>query len=139
MTRILSEPHMPAESWRRQLDDWIGEVSAVIEQAASWAAKRGWATRQEPKIIAEEIFGSYEAPRLLIHTPTGRLLLDPVAKSIVGAEGRIDFCVIPSYDSVAVVKSDAGWMLLPDARNGPPVAWSEETFEKASLELLKRQ
>jgi hypothetical protein len=139
MTKILAGPRVPSENWQQNLADWITEVGALINQAQKWAETRGWATRQDQKIITEEIFGTYEAPALLIHTPGGRLLLDPVARNTVGAEGRLDFCVMPSYDSVALVKVDGGWTFLPDAQNGLRLPWTEEAFEKLALELLNRQ
>ena len=31
---------------------------------------------------------------------------------VVGADGRLDFCVMPSYDSVALVKTEGSWKFL---------------------------
>lgn len=76
-------------------------------------------------------------PRLLVHLPQGRLLLDPVARYVVGAEGRFDFCVLPSFDSIPLVRIDGNWHLA--ARKKPGRRWSEDLFEKTALEILKHQ
>jgi hypothetical protein len=139
MTNVLAEPRRPAENWQQKLDAWIAEVGEIIRQARVWAEKRGWAAREDQKVITEEVIGTYQAPTLLVHTPQGRLLLDPVARYVLGADGRLDFCVMPSYDSVQLVKSDGAWAFYSTSRNDLLLPWSEEAFEKVALELLKLQ
>ncbi|HEX5444044.1 MAG TPA: hypothetical protein VFW87_09460, partial [Pirellulales bacterium] len=84
-------------------------------------------TKLDTKKITEEVIGTYEAPRLLIHAPEARFLLDPIAKCVVGAAGRIDFCVIPSYDAVPLVKIDGGWRFLLGGGNPRELGWSDES------------
>ena len=139
MTKVLVEPRRPIDNWQQKLDMWTADVQTVINQAKAWAEKRGWSTIQDQKIITEEIIGTYEVPRLLIHTPMGRLLLEPVARSIIGAEGRFDFCVIPSYDSVMLVKTNGTWTFFSNTQKNLEQSWSEESFEKVAHELLKLQ
>jgi len=139
MSKVLAEPSRPVEDWRLVLDAWIAEVAQVVGQAKAWADKRGWATKEDQKRITEGGLGTYEAPRLLIHTPQGRLLLDPVARDVVGAAGRLDFCAMPSYDSVPLVKEEGHWRFFSVARTDLHLPWSEEAFEKVAQELLQLQ
>lgn len=139
MTRILAEPRRPVENWQHELHAWIAEVEEVLSQAKSWADKRGWATKQDQKVLTEEAMGTYEAPRLLIHSPQGRLLLDPAARYVVGAEGRFDFCVMPSYDAVPLVKTGGTWGFSSTSPQDLDLPWSEEAFEKVALKLLQMQ
>jgi hypothetical protein len=139
MTKILAEPRRPADNWQEKLGTWIGEVEQIIKQASTWAEQRGWATKVDQKVITEARIGTYEAPTLLVHTPKGRLLLEPVARDIVGADGRLDFCVMPSYDSVALVKTDGTWGFFSNTRKDLVLPWSEQGFEAVALELLKLQ
>jgi hypothetical protein len=139
MTKILAEPQRPVEDWQKKLDAWIADGQEIINQAKAWAERRGWATRQGNRVITEEIIGTYEAPTLLIHAPQGRLLLEPVARYIVGGQGRFDFCVMPSYDSMALVRTEEGWGFLAPTPNDVNIPWSEESFEKIALKLLKMQ
>jgi hypothetical protein len=139
MNKNLALPRLPVENWQQSHEEWIGEVRQLIQNARAWAEKRDWAVKQDQKIITEEIFGTYEAPLLLIHTPQGRLLFEPIARYVLGAEGRFDFCVMPSYDSIPLVKTDDGWEFYSTARKDLSLPWSEKAFETVALELLKMQ
>ena len=139
MTKVLAEPRRPVDDWRQILDAWIAEVEQIICQARGWAEKRGWATKESQKVVTEGGLGTYEVPKLLIHTPEGRLLLDPVAREVVGAAGRLEFCVMPSYDSVAIINQEGIWRFFSLSRTDLNAPWSEEAFEKVALELLKLQ
>jgi len=139
MGKVIAEPRRPVDSWQQRLDEWIGELQEIIGQAKNWAEKRDWSTKEDQKVIAEENIGTYEAPTLLIHTAQGRLLLDPIARSVVGAEGRIDFCAMPSYDAVSLVKAEEAWAFFSMSRDDLRLPWCEDSFEKVALELLKMQ
>ena len=139
MTKVLATPRRPVENWQQKLDLWTTEVQEIIDQAKAWAESRGWATIQDQKIITEEVIGSYEVSRLLIHAPQGRLLLEPVARFVVDAEGRFDFCALPSYDSVLLATPGGGWAFYSLAKQGSELCWSEESFDKVAHELLTQQ
>lgn len=135
----MSPALAPAADREQALRDWTGRVTTLLDQAEAWAARAGWACRSDPKPAAEEALGAYEVPVLLIHTPQGRLLLDPIARNVVGADGRVDFCALPSYDSYAVVGTGGGWRVYPPERDAAGLAWSEETFLATAAELLARR
>ena len=137
MTNVIEQPRRPVADWQQKLDEWLADVQAVIEQARDWAEQQGWATRQDQKRITEEAFGTYEVPVLLIHTPQGRLLLDPIARHIVAAEGRIEFCAMPSYDSEVLIKVKGKWSFVPTAHTPSRLPWSEKSFQQVAHELLK--
>ncbi len=137
MTKVIEQPRRPLVDWQHKLDAWLEDVHEIIHQASHWAEQRGWSTQQDQKLVTEEVIGTYEAPRLLIHTPQGRLLLDPIARYVVGAEGRFEFCVMPSYDSVLLIKSDGNWKFFSTSRMDLNLPWSEQSFEQVALELLK--
>ncbi|MEO6808302.1 MAG: hypothetical protein ABI353_04235, partial [Isosphaeraceae bacterium] len=88
--------------------------------------------------ITELDLGSYTVPRLLIHAIFGRLLLDPVARFVPGATGLIDFFVIPSYDSMLIIRTPEGWFLLEGDAEGPRVPWSEQALVDAAKRLSTR-
>jgi hypothetical protein len=144
---VIKESHVSQQTLPQQTvgkcdgerDAWLQDVEAVMRQAENWSRKRDWATRRDVKTITESPFGAYQVPVLLIHTPQGRLLLDPHARFVFGAEGRIDFCVYPSFDSTLLVKTENGnWEFL---ELGPPerhLPWSEETIGQVAKQLLER-
>jgi hypothetical protein len=73
----------------------------------------------------------------LIQAPAGRLVLQPGERHVGGATGRIDLSAFPSYESVLIVRTDAGWYFVidPPTRDRP---WSKEAFLEIATELAKR-
>ena len=70
----------------------------------------------------------------MIQTSAAHLILDPIARYVGGASGRIDFCVFPSYEYVLVVRTEAGWQFVTN----PPTIdrpWSKEAFLEIAAEL----
>jgi hypothetical protein len=128
-------PKRPVENWEQVRGDWVAEVERFMNQAEEWAKKQGWGTLQELKTIQEDRLGSYDVPRLLIHDTFGRLLLDPLARFVMGADGRIDLVVIPSWSGLILVKMPDGWFLLEDDADGPRFAWSEDVFVRTAKQL----
>jgi hypothetical protein len=129
-------PTAPAENWQAIRDEWIAAVEGLVADAEAWSKTQGWATRRDPKTIAEDPLGAYLVPRLLIHGVDGRLLLDPVTRFVVGGLGLVDFCVLPSYDWVKIVRTPAGWEFHPAQPDVPHRAWSEGAFVEVARELL---
>jgi hypothetical protein len=115
-------------------DEWIAAVEQIVSEAEAWATEQHWFTHRGPKTISEEPLGSYEVPTLLIQAPAGRFVLDPITRDVVGALGVIDFCVFPSYGSVRIVRTDAGWQIETNPKTiGRP--WSKPTFFEVISEL----
>jgi hypothetical protein len=118
---------------------WLLELDAIMEQAEEWSRRQGWAVRRDAKPITEPAFGTYTAPVLLIHTPQGRLILDPIGRDIVGAEGRIDLCVMPSYDPLPLVKGDQGWEFWSPKWQSLGRSWNESDFVAVAQQLLQAE
>jgi hypothetical protein len=130
-------PKTPVENWERVRDEWVAAVEGLIGDAETWSHKQDWATRRDAKPIVEDRLGPYIVPQLLIQGTFGRLLLDPVARYIVGAEGLVDLFLIPSYDSLMIARYPEGWFLVPEDAEGPRVPWSEASFVEAALRLAR--
>jgi hypothetical protein len=89
--------------------------------------------------LHEPLLGAYSAPRLLIHTLEGRLLLDPVTRFAAGAQGLVELSVMPSYDSVRITRANGAWDIQPDPPDDPSRQWTEEAFVTTVRESLRRQ
>lgn len=128
-------PRSPVENWQEQRAEWLEAVEQIVGEAESWAAKRGWWVEREMKDVSddEDRIGTYRAPMLRIQTPNSRLIFEPIARYVVGARGRVDLAVFPSYHSAAIVRRDDGWRILDDANRS--TAWSEKSFVKAATRL----
>jgi hypothetical protein len=130
-------PKKPVENWEQVRDEWVAAVEGFVRDVESWCAKQDWAVRRDPKRIEEDRLGAYVVPRLLIHTPAGRLVLEPVARYVPGALGVVDLTIMPSYDSLMISRTDAGWQLHSGGPDEAPRPWSEQTFAEA-VERLTR-
>ena len=84
--------------------------------------------------------GDYDAPALVMQEGVVRLLMEPIARSAIGAEGVVDLYRMPAYDDVAgLFFSDGRWMIdfrRPDGSPGPDgqdgaIPLDEATFREA--------
>jgi hypothetical protein len=119
------------------LAEWKAALEELIQKVETWSRHQDWAVKRDTKRITEELLGTYDAPRLLIHTLDGRLLLVPVTRFAVGCDGLVEFCVMPSFDSASIVRSKNVWYLQPLRPQGRRAVFSEETFVKTARDLLQ--
>ena len=123
------------------LPEWQRGVETLLSSAEEWSRTAGWATRRSKKQLSELILGEYELPNLLIQSGGARLLLDPIARFVVGAEGMADFYVMPSFGAVMIPFEDGQWHIHIDRGNIQSSverrSWSESAFHEA-VEWLRR-
>jgi hypothetical protein len=119
--------------------EWEAALQHLFQEVETWSRGQDWAVNRDVKEEGEPILGSYHAPRMLIHTPEGRLLLNPITRFAAGANGVVEFCVMPSFDSVTLIRPGTEWFLLPDDPDEPPQRLTEETFLSVARDLLGRQ
>ena len=137
----------PVENGEAVREEWIAAVERVISDAEAWATERHWFVHRSPKTITEDDIGPYEVPTLLIQAPAGRFILEPMGRYIigateegryiVGATGEIELSIYPSYESVLIVRGDAGWHFVIK-RPTLDRPWSKEAFLEIVTELAKR-
>jgi hypothetical protein len=125
------------EHWEAERDEWVAAVERIADDVEAWTREQQWLVHRDWKTITEDQIGSYEVPVLTIQTFTAHLILDPIARYIIGASGRIDLCVFPSYENVLIVRTEAGWQFvtIPSTINRP---WSKEAFVEIASELAKK-
>jgi hypothetical protein len=130
-------PRHPVADAEAHRDDWVAAVEQVISDAEAWATEQHWFVHRGSKTITESRLGSYEVPALLIQAPAGRFVLDPIARYVIGALGKVEFCVFPSYDYVMILRTDAGWQFEtnPKTVSRP---WSKQTFFEVISELARK-
>jgi hypothetical protein len=136
-TQSGTRPRSPVEDGEAQRDEWVAAVEQIVSDAEAWATEQKWFVHRGPKTITEGPVGSYEVPTLLIQAPAGRFVIDPIARYVIGALGKIEFCVLPSYDYVMIVRTDAGWQFEtnPKTVSRP---WSKGTFFEVVSELARK-
>jgi hypothetical protein len=129
MSTVQRPPERPVENYEAVRDEWIAAVTALMDDAARWCDARDWDYRLQTKPMYESTLGSYELPRLLIHNGIGRVLLDPVARDVVGvAGGAVELLSVPDYDGRPIFRDESGWIL---EQNDESKSWCEEVFVQA--------
>ena len=83
LTEQAEKPSL--EDWRRKVEDLY---STIREWASEMEPTPTFAT--EPITIIEKWSGEYQIPRLLIRQGEDEMIVQPVARAVVGAEGRVD-------------------------------------------------
>ncbi len=113
-------------------------VNRLVGEAEAWSVARAWVTKRDDKEIAEDLLGTYTVPRLLIAKDASRLLLEPVARFVLGGTGLVDFAILPSYDSVLISRDGDRWFVQPTTGNKRR-PWSEAAFDDLANRLSKRR
>jgi hypothetical protein len=140
MMSVPTLPKKPVENWEQVRDEWVEAVEKLITEAEGWARRREWTTKRDAKRVEEDRLGPYTVPRLLVHAVFGRFVLDPVCRFVPGAEGLVDFYVMPSWDSLTIVRDRGLWYLHLD--HGDRVErrpWTEEVFAETVHRLSELQ
>ena len=125
----------PPENQQAALDEWVEAVERLIVDAETWCRELDWGTKRSPKTMVEdrERLGTYTVPRLLILGTKGRLLLDPIARYVVGADGLVDLQGLCYRDPVFLVWDAEGWnFYLENDSEGPKAPWSKAAFLQAA-------
>jgi len=128
-------------------DNWERDTSLLADEVQAWAeqeaAARGWRVEREQKELAEEVVGgAYRVSVVSIHTPPGRLVLEPIARGVPGAQGRVDLYAWPSLFRVMLLHKSLGkgygleWVVRTESGIDWPQPWSRETFLTLAEGLL---
>lgn len=91
---------------------WLDRLEGLVLSVQRIADELGWAAKRIEKPMEDSYLGNYEAKALLLQKETARVLLDPAGHSAPGAEGVVDFYLLPGYDDIATLYYyDGGWHL----------------------------
>lgn len=128
-------------------NNWERDTTALADEVQAWAeqeaAARGWRVEREQKELSEEVVGgAYRVPVVTIHAPQGRLILEPVARGVLGAQGRVDLYAWPSLFRVMLLHKPLGkghgleWVVRTESGIDWPQPWGHETFLTLAEGLL---
>ena len=108
----LKLPTKPVENWEGIRDEWVRAVEELVKSVEGWCRALGWPTRRIEKRMAETKLGEYVAPALLIQVDLTKLMLEPVARFVPGADGVVDLYLMPGYDDIASIYLRGGeWQI----------------------------
>ena len=150
MALVLNKEQSADRETRMALsrDNWEQITAILADDVAAWAgqeaATRGWRVEREEKELAEEVVGgAYRVPVVTIHAPQGRLVLEPIARGTIGAQGRVDLYVWPSLFRVMLLHKPRGkdkpmeWVVRTESGLDWPQPWNRATFLTLAEGLLK--
>src|SRR5438094_155105 len=103
----MSEQQLAPVDAESAREEWFRAVTALTEQVGEWAARWNWPVERKTLDVTEELLGTYGVPMLEIQTEWGPLFLEPVARYVMGAEGRVDLYAYPSLYRVMLLRSGA--------------------------------
>jgi hypothetical protein len=137
----LKAPKKPVPDWEAVRDEWVRAVDQLVADVESWCKANDWPTRRIDKRLEESKIGEYVVPALLIQVDLVKLMLEPGARFVAGADGRADLYTMPEYDDVAVLfRENGGWrmrvQLGSDERDGIP--FTRDTFQDVIGTFAKR-
>jgi hypothetical protein len=113
-----------------QRDQFQKRVEALVKQVREWVEPHEWVTKQYPKKMRDADRQIFEIPALFLQKGPTRVLLDPVAYDVPGAEGVVDLYLMPTYDDMASLYFESsGWVIHyafpPDPMNTHSVIEAE--------------
>lgn len=116
----LKLPKKPVPDWEQVRDEWVRAVEQLVTDVESWCRANDWPTRRIDKGLEESKIGEYVVPGLVIQVDFVKLMLEPMARFVGGADGALDLYRMPQYDNVAVVSWHGGdWQLRVDTAGNP--------------------
>src|SRR5438874_1824246 len=97
-----------ASAMSEQRDQFQKEVGTLVEQVRKWVEPHEWVTKVYPKKTRDAENQVYQVQALFLQKGPTRILLDPVAYDVPGAEGVVDLYLMPTYDDIASLYLEKG-------------------------------
>lgn len=116
-------------------NQWLRALDALTQQVARWATSRNWDVIREEVTRTEGDLGTYPVTTLTIESPSGRIVIEPVARYAVACDGRVDVYAWPTYNRLMLRRKGDAWELATDSGVRWPQAWNEETFVELASAL----
>jgi hypothetical protein len=91
-----------------QREQFQTRINALVEQVRQWVEPNDWVTKPYAKRLRDPDGQIYEIPALFLQKGPIRVLLDPVAYDVPGAEGVVDLYLMPTYDDLASLYFEGG-------------------------------
>jgi len=122
---------------RERRSDWVGHVTALVNQIADWSTAEGWKVERHEKSITEEALGTYPAPEIVVRLKDGELIVTPIALHVAGGEGRVDLEAIPTLARVKLLRVNGKWKPFADPNVPLRLAWNQANFTQLAQDLLR--
>ena len=120
-------------------EEWKYALQKLAAQVSEWARlEPEWRVDElSTSTITEEPLGSYTAPVVTIHTPTGRLMIEPIARNFPG-RGIVEVYAWPTLFRVRLLlgEFDSDWQVRVDSGFVLHQEWNRKNFIQLANDLL---
>ncbi len=128
----------------RLREQWVEQVTALAHDAEAWATAardaHGWTVERRTHEIEEDVVGgAYVVPGLRVSAGADELRLEPVARGVLHADGRVDLYAWPSMYRVMLLRKNGAWVARTESGLDWPQAWGRETFLTLADGLLRAE
>ncbi len=135
---MADSPRLSTQNRAQERKAWIAEVNRLASDVEKWANDNEWSVRRETKDVIEDELGKYHLPVLTIQASRGRVYFNPIARYLVGADGRIEMHASPSFAQVVLLKVGGTWHFMNEDLIDLKKTWSEQSFRQIVADLLSR-
>jgi hypothetical protein len=117
---------------------WLEAIKSLYSDIRSWLSepeREGLVKIVDAdKAITERLLGTYDAPVLQLFFADQQVVIVPVARYVLGGEGRVDMTLGPR--SFMLLWGEDGWQILPRDKKSSPSALNKDAFSQALQVLL---
>ncbi len=85
------------EHLEAQKAEWLARLNDLVSLIKGWVEPSGWHTRAMTKPLTEAGLGRYDVPILILLRDEVDIVLSPIARPVPGADGVVDFYLMPGY------------------------------------------
>ena len=117
-----------------QRDQFQQRVETLVERVREWVEPHEWVTKPYPKKMRDVDRQVFEVPALFLQKGPTRVLLDPIAYDVPGAEGVVDLYLMPTYDDMASLSFEHGRWVIHYAFPPDPIE-THSAIESEALPL----
>jgi hypothetical protein len=97
-----------------ELEEWKAEIETLYSRIEGWLSEMKDPPRitRRPITINERISGPYSVDELFIEGESGQLAVRPVARWVLGADGRVDLIGTEGPEMLIRLRERDGWYYL---------------------------
>ena len=136
----METPSNPVANPQQLRDTWIQRVRHLTDDVRRWCENERWFVHEGTRQVTEDEIGTYEVPTLMIQTPAGRLVFEPVARFIVGKgiRGRLDLYEFPTLRKVLILDAEEGPAWYSQDRVNLQQPWNQTGFKAIVNDLMSQ-
>ena len=127
-------------NWTHVRNEWLGDLQGLGNKMREWLdepiAQHLLVWIQEMVTLQEEHLGTYEAPAWAVGRGTRLVAIRPVARLVVGAQGRVDVSYGPRHAMLLRTGPEVWKVRMPGANTTLVADLTPDTFADVLQSML---